>query len=152
VHQLRFLFTLPECSAPVRSSSPRSLLWDPCSHELVRRALRRSVFSVRFSVIILIQLEQAPDGFCSFLCLGNRSPQSNFFPSLIRSSKTMPLFAVECQTLVRTEPFPNSVLPVSSSSLKEFHFSLPLPSEILPLSSDPVRLREQITRPDSWFT
>jgi hypothetical protein len=87
-------------------------LWDPCSREQVRRALRRSVFPVRFSVVILIQPEQAPGGFCLFLRLDSQSPQSDCFPSLIHSSKATPLFAVECQALVLIgmEPFPNSVL------------------------------------------
>jgi hypothetical protein len=87
-------------------------LRDPCSHEQVRRALHRSVFPVRFLVVILIQPEQAPGGFCSFLRLGSQLPQSDCFPGPIRSSKAMPLFAVECQALVLigTEPFPNSVL------------------------------------------
>jgi hypothetical protein len=78
----------------------------------VRRALRRSVFPVRFSVVILIQPEQAPGGFCLFLRLDSQSPQSDCFPSLIHSSKATPLFAVECQALVLIgmEPFPNSVL------------------------------------------
>jgi hypothetical protein len=88
------------------------LLQDPCSHEQVCRELRRSVFPIRLSVVILIQPEQAPSGFSSFLCLGRQSPQSDYFPGPIRSSKATPLFAVECQALVLigTEPFPNSVL------------------------------------------
>jgi hypothetical protein len=87
-------------------------LRDPCSHEQVRRALHRSVFPVRFSVIILIQPEQAPGGFYSFLRLGSQSPLFDCFPGPIRSSKATPLFAVECQDLVLigTKPFPNSVL------------------------------------------
>jgi hypothetical protein len=87
------------------------LLWDPCSYEQVHRALRRSVFPVRFLVVILIQPEQAPGGFCSFLHLGSQSPQSDCFPAPICSSKATPLFAVECQALVLigTEPFNNSV-------------------------------------------
>jgi hypothetical protein len=112
VHQLGFLFTPPECYAPVRSSSPRSPALGTCSREQVHRALRRSVFPVRFSVIILIQSEQAPAGFCSFLRLGSQSAQSDCFPSPIHSSKVTPLFAVDCQALVLicTEPFPNYVL------------------------------------------
>jgi hypothetical protein len=112
VHQLGFLFTQPECSAQVCSSSPRSTLRDPCSHEQVRRALRRSIFPIRFSVVILIQPEQAPGGFCSFLRLDSQSPQSDCFPGPISSSKATPLFAVEGQApiLIDTEPFPNSVL------------------------------------------
>jgi hypothetical protein len=87
-------------------------LRDPCSREQVHRALRRSVFPIRFSLVILIQLEQAPGGFYSFLCLDSQSTQSDCFLGLIRSSKVTPLFAVECQALVliSTEPFPNSIL------------------------------------------
>jgi hypothetical protein len=78
----------------------------------VHRGLHQSIFPVRFSVVILIQPEQAPGGFCSFLHLGSKLPQSDCFPSPIRSSKVTPLIAVECQALVLigTEPFPNSVL------------------------------------------
>jgi hypothetical protein len=87
-------------------------LWDPCSCEQVRRALHRSVFPVRFSIVILIQPKQALGGFCLFLRLVSQSPQSNCFLGPIHSSKATPLFVVECQALVliRTELFPNSVL------------------------------------------
>jgi hypothetical protein len=75
------------------------------------RALRRSVSPVRFSVVILIQPEQAPGGLCSFLRLGSQSPQSDCFLGPICSSKATPLFAIEFHALVLigTKPFPNSV-------------------------------------------